>query len=96
MTRAAMHCGFIPREKWRSPAILPKAFGGIPYESDTCPGWLVRQPAVVEGAKAYMKLEAGILDADRSVVVTEAALLARRAVNLHGLEKIKPPPRGAP
>lgn len=94
-----MHCGYIPREKWRSPAILPKSIGGIPYESDTCPGYLVRQPAVVQGAEAYAMLDAGIFDPDRSRVLTQAALLLRRAVNVHALEKMKPPgsapPQGA-
>lgn len=88
-----MHCGFMPREQWRTPSIVPKAFGGIPFESDICPGWLVRQPAVVEGAKAYAQLEAGILDPSRSRITTEAALLMRRAVNVHALEKMRQPQR---
>lgn len=89
--RAGMHCGFMPREKWApGRAALPPAFGGQPYEADVCPGWLVRQPAVIDGATAYTALEAGTLerfDPDNLRVVNQAALVAQRAFNLYQIER---------
>jgi hypothetical protein len=94
--RLQMRCGFLPREEWPagSEKRLPTAFasGALPYTSDVCPGWLVRQPAVIEAAQAYAALEAGILDRFDPTglrVVTQAALEAKRAFNLHELERQK-------
>lgn len=91
--RAKMHCGYIDRADWIGagrPEGCPPAFNGEPYEVDVCPGWLVRQPGVVEAAEAYAAMEAGILDRydpDGLHVVTQAAMLCQRSFNVHQAEK---------
>lgn len=60
--RQEMHCGFMPRSAWAAGApMLPPAFGPDPYDVDICPGWLVQQPAVIEGASAYSASKNGML-----------------------------------
>jgi hypothetical protein len=88
-----MHCGYIPREQWPpGRGEVPVSFAGAPYQSDLCPGWVVRQPAVIEAAQAYAALEAGVLDRFDPLglrVVTQAAMAAKRAFGLHELERQK-------
>lgn len=60
--RAFMHCGYMDRTTW--PAgdnDLPPSLGPFPYTADVCPGWLVRQPEVGEGARAYRAREKNAL-----------------------------------
>lgn len=79
-----MHCGWLPRAEWRDGKHhLPVALGPHRYTSDLCPGYLVRQPEVLEAGEAYEALEAGILDRHDprgTRAVTIAALLMRRAM----------------
>jgi hypothetical protein len=92
--RALLHCGFMPRSEWSaSREHLPPSFGGEPYTLDVCPGWLVRQPAVVEGAEAAAALEAGVLDRFDPLglrVVYQAAMAGRRGANLYQIARTKP------
>ena len=81
-TRADMHCGFIDERRWPMPGSVPKHFGGEAYTVDVCPGWLVRQPAVVEGVEAYAAMEAGVLGRYDPIgvrAVDQAALAAKSA-----------------
>jgi len=62
-----MHCGWMPREEWavwRTPQErgLPPAIGPVTYDLDVCPGWLVRQPAVVEAAQAHAAYDKGSME----------------------------------
>jgi hypothetical protein len=91
-----MHCGYLPRERWTAWTPerrgLPKVIGADPYEVDVCPGFLVRQQAVIDGASAYSALEAGNLarfDPENLRIVNQAALCAQRAFNLYQLERQK-------
>lgn len=77
--------------KWTK-AELPPEIGGEPYEVDVCPGWLTRQPSVIEGAKAYSAMKVGELSTyypDAENVVLEAAMVANQAFNLKECERIK-------
>jgi hypothetical protein len=91
--RLAMHCGFLPRREWPSgPAALPATIGNTadPNTCDVCPGWLVRQPRVIDGATAYAALEAGTLDRfdpENLRVVNQAALIVQRGFNLFHLDR---------
>jgi len=63
-----MHCGWIPEEEWepwRKPEdrAIPTQIGPSPYRLNVCPGWVVRQPAVVEAAQAYGPYEKGAMAA---------------------------------
>jgi len=67
-----------------------KALGPDAYEVDVCPGWLVRQPAVQDGAEAYSALEKGALDRydpDGLNVIWEMAVIAQRSFNLYSAER---------
>lgn len=58
--RAARHCGFMDRDAWTpGKAELPPVLGGESYKLDVCPGWIVRQPSVVEAADAFDAYEHG-------------------------------------
>lgn len=56
--RATYHCGYMEKKQWTA-IDLPKSFDGEVYNLDVCPGWVVRQPAVVEAATAYDAYEHG-------------------------------------
>ena len=55
-----MGCGWLPRERWLPGERVP--VGVPPYKGDVCAGWLVRQPAVIEGAAAAAALKQGALE----------------------------------
>jgi len=63
-----MHCGWLPREDW-TPWVkpedrgIPPALGPVRYEADVCPGWLVRQAAVVEASEAHAAFDKGAMEA---------------------------------
>lgn len=86
-----MHCGFLPRSRWAPGRKgLPRALGPDPYTAEVCPGWLVRQPAVVEAAKLWEANEAGMLERmnpDNLHVVNEAVIRLRRAFGLYQVER---------
>lgn len=92
-TRSMMHCGLMPRDQW-TPEMdreaVPAYFGGQPYNANICPGWLVRQPAVIEASQAYSAYEKGALaiyDPDGMNVVLEAAMALDRSLNLFYAER---------
>ena len=83
-----MHCGWMDRERWADPMI------GVPrdYESDICPGWLVRQPAVIDGARAWRARDQKaleIFDPEGLAVVWEMTEIADTAISLYQQEKLK-------
>lgn len=92
-TREGMHCGWIPKERWDpSREGVPSRIGSDTYDVDVCPGWLVRQPEVIEGAEAYSAMESGILDRYdpfNTHVVNQKAMIAKRSFNLFEVEKQK-------
>ncbi len=93
-TRRVLHCGFMPREQWAGKFKLPQ-LGPEKYTLDVCPGWLVRQPDVVEGREAYEALEAGTLhlfDPHNTYAVYQAAMHAKNAFGLHQIEQLEQPP----
>ena len=60
--RQSMHCGYLPEESWTPGREgLPPAIGHEPYTLDVCPGWLMRQPAVIEAAQGRAALKHGVL-----------------------------------
>jgi hypothetical protein len=70
VTRAAYHCGFMDREDWRGDKPDLPAFIGFPEDPqgrvslegiEVCPGWIVRQPAIVEAGHSAGALEKGQL-----------------------------------
>lgn len=84
-TRAMLHCGWMDESEWKG-TLEPPPVGPDPYDVDVCPGWLVRQPAVKDGADAYAALEAhalDIYDPDRLNVIWSMAMEAKRAMNLY-------------
>lgn len=91
--RRVMRCGFLPREQWAGKWKLP-VLGPDRYNLDVCPGWVVRQPAVIEGREAYEAMEANTLhiyDPYNLVVVHKAAMVAKRAFGLHTQEQLDKP-----
>lgn len=77
-----MHCGWMPRSTW------PATVVGVPFNKTegctVCPGWLTRQPAVLDGAEAYSARQAGALiqyDPDGLNNVWEASSVLEQAVN---------------
>lgn len=83
-----MHCGWLDRSTWVDPMI------GVPadYESDICPGWLVRQPAVCDGMRAWRARDQkalDIFDPERLAIVWEMTEIADAAVSQYQNEKLK-------
>jgi hypothetical protein len=91
-TRASMHCGWMPREQWAPGMDGVPPLGPDKYEVDVCPGWLVRQPMVMEGAKAGQAREEGILqlfDPEGLALVWDMAEIFKRAMNLYQARRMK-------
>jgi hypothetical protein len=94
--REAMHCGFLPQETWR-PCELPPVMGARGHEVDlhelgVCPGWLTRQPAVLEATQACAVLRHGELRTffpDEQNALLEGAMLAQQSFSLYELHKTK-------
>lgn len=62
--RRAMQCGYMPEERWTQPtALAPFDLAGERYDAPICPGWMLRQDAVLEIADAWNALERGALAA---------------------------------
>lgn len=91
--RAFMHCGFMPREKWPpGENDVPPSLGPFPYTLDVCPGWLVRQPEVAEGARAWRAREKNalpIFDPSGLNVIWEMTEIADLAFSAFETEKMR-------
>lgn len=89
--REAMHCGFLPRASWREP-MLPVVLGPGPYDCDTCPGYVVRLPALRDAAEAYEAIEAGIPEHGNPLrlrVLNQAAMAMRRSFKVYEAERAR-------
>lgn len=86
-----MHCGFMPRDSWIDvEGALPKTIGPDEYTCDMCPGWLMRQPAVIDGVSAWKAREKNSLpmwDPENSQLVWECVEIFDRAMSLSLAEK---------
>lgn len=83
-----MHCGYMPRREWvGSPAF------GLPHDTaGYCPGWLVSQPAVLDGYRAWKAREDKCLDLyfpGLDAPVLEAADIAMQAVTAFRNDEIR-------
>lgn len=58
--RRSWHCGWMAESEWTD-CQLPSHIGDEEYDAPVCPGWLVRQDAVAEGARAYAAYDKGEL-----------------------------------
>jgi len=80
-------------ERWTpGPLQIFLPCGGEPYDLNICPGWVVRQPAVIQGAQAANAFEKSSLEAvfpGLENPVIEAALIVTRAFNLFEAEQMK-------
>lgn len=82
-----MHCGYMPRSEWRNPQVGV----GPKYEGEYCPGWLARQPAVIDGMRAWRARDQNaldIFDPERLAVVWEMTELADAAVSQYQAERL--------
>lgn len=96
--RAKLRCGWISRDK------LPADTAGVPFNKTegctVCPGWLVKQPAVIDGAEAFAARRAGALeqfDPEGLNVIWEATSILEAAVNKLNAELLRqstPVPHG--
>lgn len=91
--RAFMHCGYMDRSQWPAgESDVPPFFGPFEYTADVCPGWLVRQPDVVEGARAWRAYEKGALqvyDPQGLNVIWECVEVADRAFSAFEAEQLR-------
>lgn len=86
-TRATMHCGYMEASAWSGKGVpkgVPPHFGGgKPYDVDVCPGWLVRQDAVIEAAEAYTaRTRLDRFDPLNLRVVNQSVLAAEQSFNI--------------
>lgn len=91
-----MHCGWMDKSEWTKKD-LPPSFGPFPYTMDVCPGWLVAQPAVIEGVHAYAARKDGCLEAfypNCENIVLEATDIAVQAFNAYENEEVKKASKG--
>ena len=95
-TRQGWHCGYLPREEWTGEKPnFDRPFIGRPEAKEhqvdisklpVCPGWVVRQPAVLSAAQACAALEKGELATyypNAASVLLEAALLMLSSFNMY-------------
>lgn len=88
-----MWCGWLPRETWPEAPDLPKyPIDGEVQCPPVCPGWLQRQPLVVETAQAWRAFDKGCLgDAfpDAPSVLIEAVFTMDAEVSRHQADQHK-------
>lgn len=92
--RRGLHCGFIPRERWTPgpPKIGQGLLGPSPWPLDICPGWVVRDPRVIDGAAAAAALQGGyyeIFDPELDNATFELAQEIMRAFKLREQSELK-------
>lgn len=82
-----MHCGYMERADWSEPQIgVPENFVG-----EFCPGWLVRQPAVIDGMRALRWRDQGAYDTydpGRLAISLEMVEIADAACSQYQAEKL--------
>lgn len=78
--------------EWSEPCELPRKIGSTKYELNVCPGWLVRQPAVIEAAQAYAAFDKGEMSTffpEPSNALLEGVLVASQSFNAYHCERLK-------
>lgn len=78
--------------EWTDPCELPKKIGSVSYELNICPGWVVRQPTVVQCAQAYSAFDKGEMNTffpNASNLLLEGVLVACQSFNAFHSERIK-------
>lgn len=89
--RAEQRCGWLPASTWPEVPSLPKyLIDGEPKYPPVCPGWLERQPLVVDVAHAWASFEKGCLGdvfPDPPNVLVEGLFLMSAAVNRSEAER---------
>jgi len=100
-SRAGLHCGWMDDEDWlpyEGPAVLGADAHPIDLSTlQICPGWLVRQPAVVESTRAAMALQQGELSTvfpGREAALLEGAGVVQQALNVYEAEMVKRASKG--
>ena len=91
--RKQFHCGWMEREEWVAEGTFPKQYGMglITYTHDTCPGYLLMQPCVVEAceAAAVPDGEVGDYYPGGENAILQARLIAKGAQNLYQIHRMK-------
>ena len=95
------HCGWIDRATWRE-CQLPPSIGIPDYvvqvkEHGVCPGWLVRQPVIVDCCAAYAAFQKGQLESvfpHAEAYLVEGAMLLSSIMNQYENARLKSPPKG--
>lgn len=92
-TKRRVHCGYVDGESWiGEKPDLPDFVGDITNRRKridiksipVCPGWLVRQPIVIEASKAHLAMEKSCLAEmfpDGEAIVYDAAMILMSAYN---------------
>jgi len=91
-----MRCGWLPSEEWepwdeKNPAV-PPIVGDVPYPLRVCPGWVVRQPAVVEACQAHASFKQGCFESfhpSAANSLCEAVLVVEQSFNRYEAYRIK-------
>ncbi len=84
-----MRCGFLDEDK-RTESMLGVFDIGEPYEPDICPGWLLRQPLILETAQAWRTFDKGNFGdfyPGASNVLCEAVLILDQSIAEHERRK---------
>lgn len=95
--RRAWHCGWMAQSEWLEPCELPPMVGESTAmtavdPAGPCPGWIVRQPAVLDGARATMALRQSELRTffpGEQHAVIEAAEAGLQAFNAYEAARLK-------
>lgn len=80
------------RAEWGAAPPPPQLVGEESYEADVCPGWVVVQPAVVQGSHAFAARRDGALEAyypDLPNPILEAADVCLQAFNRYEAAQLR-------
>ncbi len=87
-----MYCGWLGKDLWPKEPQQPLLVGQVQYDAPMCPGWVVRQPAVVEAAQAYSARKDGCLGdyfPEPSNALLEAVDVTAMSFNSYESAKLK-------
>lgn len=81
--RAGMLCGYLPESEWTASMLGEFDISGEPYSPPICPGWMIRQDAVIEIADAWHAMDRGALALaypDPTNTLIDGVLMLDRAI----------------